>query len=183
MAKSTSSEKRPRKSKTDDLFMRADKLADEGDFKSAFRLFLAAAKAGDSSCQINLGNFYDDGKGVRRNRSAAMYKRVVLPELRLATESQRRYHNESREKDKNENHRGRHANHAKPMVVRRTPRISSKQCNHDGGNDIESNSQARRVVCSQCPDVVALRVTERKIDWLTHGTRSTLPSYCLCPST
>jgi tetratricopeptide (TPR) repeat protein len=76
MAKS--SEKRPRKSKTDDLFMRADKLADEGDLKSAFRLFLAAAKAGDSSCQINLGNFYDDGKGVRRNRSAAMfwYKRA-----------------------------------------------------------------------------------------------------------
>jgi TPR repeat protein len=73
-----SSEKRPRKSKTDDLFMRADKLADEGDLKSAFRLFLAAAKAGDSSCQINLGNFYDDGKGVRRNRSAAMfwYKRA-----------------------------------------------------------------------------------------------------------
>jgi TPR repeat protein len=57
----------------DELFIRADKQADEGNFKSAFRLFLAAAKAGDSSCQINVGNYYDAGKGVRRNRSAAMY--------------------------------------------------------------------------------------------------------------
>src|SRR5579864_5798565 len=73
MAKSANRGKRPRKSKTDELFTRADKLADEGNIKSAFRLFLAAAKAGDSSCQINLGNFYDQGTGVRRNRSAAMY--------------------------------------------------------------------------------------------------------------
>jgi TPR repeat protein len=73
MAKSTNSQKRLRKSKTDDLFIRADKQADEGNLKSAFRLFLEAAKAGDSSCQINLGNFYDAGTGVRRNRSAAMY--------------------------------------------------------------------------------------------------------------
>ena len=73
MAKSTNTGKQPRKSMTDDLFIRADKQADAGNLKSAFRLFLAAAKAGDSSCQINLGNFYDQGKGVRRNRSAAMY--------------------------------------------------------------------------------------------------------------
>jgi TPR repeat protein len=62
-----------RKSKTDDLFIRAAKQADEGNLKSAFRLYLAAAKGGDSSCQINLGNLYDEGSGVRRNRSAAMY--------------------------------------------------------------------------------------------------------------
>ena len=62
-----------RKSKTDDLFIRAAKQADEGNLKSAFRLYLAAAKAGDSSCQINLGNLYDEGSGVRRNRSAAKY--------------------------------------------------------------------------------------------------------------
>ena len=73
MAKSTNTGKHPQKSKTDDLFIRADKQADAGNLKSAFRLFLAAAKAGDSSCQINLGNFYDEGTGVRRNRSAAMY--------------------------------------------------------------------------------------------------------------
>ena len=73
MAKSTNTGKHPQKSKTDDLFIRADKQADAGKLKSAFRLFLAAAKAGNSSCQINLGNFYDEGTGVRRNRSAAMY--------------------------------------------------------------------------------------------------------------
>jgi tetratricopeptide (TPR) repeat protein len=73
MAKSTNSAKRPRKFKTNHLFVRVDKQADKGNLKSAFRLFLTAAKAGDSSCQINLGNFYDDGTGVRRNRSAAMY--------------------------------------------------------------------------------------------------------------
>jgi TPR repeat protein len=73
MPKTSNGPKRSNKSKTDELFIRADKQADEGNFKSAFRLYLAAAKAGDSSCQINLGNFYDEGSGVRRNRSAAMY--------------------------------------------------------------------------------------------------------------
>jgi TPR repeat protein len=66
-------QKKSRKSRTDDLFTRADKEADKGNVKLAFRLFLEAAKAGDASCQINLGNFYDEGKGVRRNRAAAMY--------------------------------------------------------------------------------------------------------------
>jgi TPR repeat protein len=61
------------KSKVDDLFIRANKQAEAGKFKAAFRLYLAAAKAGDTSCQINLGNLYDAGSGVRRNRSAAMY--------------------------------------------------------------------------------------------------------------
>jgi TPR repeat protein len=62
-----------RKSRTRDLFMRADRLTDEGKYRTAFRLFLAAANMGDSSCQVNVGNFYDEGKGVKRNRSAAMY--------------------------------------------------------------------------------------------------------------
>ena len=61
------------KSKTEDLFIRANKQAEAGNLKAAFRLYLAAAKAGDASCQINLGNFYDEGSGVQRNRSAAMY--------------------------------------------------------------------------------------------------------------
>jgi len=34
---------------------------------------LAAAKLGNSSAQINVGNYYDDGRGVQRNRSAALY--------------------------------------------------------------------------------------------------------------
>lgn len=73
MAKTSINAKRSRESMRDELFIRADKQADEGNFRSAFRLFLAAAKAGDVSCQINVGNYYDAGTGVRRNRSAAMY--------------------------------------------------------------------------------------------------------------
>ena len=41
--------------------------------RAAFRLMLAAAKLGNSSAQINVGNYYDDGRGVQRNRSAALY--------------------------------------------------------------------------------------------------------------
>jgi len=73
MAKSTNSGKRSRRLNTNGIFVRADKEADKGNLKSAFRLFLAGARAGDRSCQVNLGNFYDSGTGVRRNRSAAMY--------------------------------------------------------------------------------------------------------------
>lgn len=65
--------RRSPKSTTDDLFSCANKQAEAGNLKAAFRLYLAAAKAGDISCQVNLGNFYDDGSGVKRNRSAAMY--------------------------------------------------------------------------------------------------------------
>jgi TPR repeat protein len=78
MAKSRNSLEQTRKSKNDEVFIRADKLEDKGQLKSAFRLFLAGAKAGDSSCQLNVGNYYDDGKGIRRNRAAALrwYKRA-----------------------------------------------------------------------------------------------------------
>lgn len=41
--------------------------------RATFRLMLAAAKLGNSSAQINVGNYYDDGRGVQRNRSAALY--------------------------------------------------------------------------------------------------------------
>ena|SRR5438128_2020267 len=56
----------------DELFRRAAKHEDKGDFRSAFRLHLAAAKAGDTGCQVNLGNFYAASTGVR-NQSAALY--------------------------------------------------------------------------------------------------------------
>lgn len=65
--------RRSPKSNTDDLFIRANNQAEAGNPKAAFRLYLAAAKAGDTSWQINLGNLYDEGSGVQRNRSAAMY--------------------------------------------------------------------------------------------------------------
>jgi len=65
--------KQSQRSKTDTLFIRADKLEDSGNLKAAFRLFLAAAKAGDTGCQINVGNYYCDGKAIRRNLSKGLY--------------------------------------------------------------------------------------------------------------
>ena len=46
--------------------------------RSAFRLYLAGAKSGDSGCQLNVGSLYDAGTRVRRNRKAALrwYKRA-----------------------------------------------------------------------------------------------------------
>ena len=62
-----------RKSRASTLFIRADKCEERGEMGSAFRLMLAAAKLGDTGAQVNVGNYYADGKGVRRNRSAALY--------------------------------------------------------------------------------------------------------------
>ena len=72
MAKRNNS-KQSRKSKTDALFSLADKKWSSGDLQGAFRLFLAAAKAGDKAAQLNVGNCYDTGSGTRRNTSAALY--------------------------------------------------------------------------------------------------------------
>ena len=41
--------------------------------RSAFRLYLAAAKSSDSRSQLSLGNLYDAGTGVCRNRVATLY--------------------------------------------------------------------------------------------------------------
>jgi TPR repeat protein len=65
--------KHPGKSNAEELFVRATKQEERGKLRSAFRLYLAAAKAGDIGCQLNVGNFYDAGMGVRRNRLAALY--------------------------------------------------------------------------------------------------------------
>ena len=65
--------KRPSNPHVDELFTRAERQESNGKMRSAFRLFLAAAKAGEPGCQVNLGNYYDAGKGVRRNRAAALY--------------------------------------------------------------------------------------------------------------
>jgi tetratricopeptide (TPR) repeat protein len=56
-----------------ELFERANEEWDKGNLRSAFRLFLAGAKAGDDGCQVNLGNFYADGIGMRPHRKAGMY--------------------------------------------------------------------------------------------------------------
>jgi len=61
------------KSRANALFSRADRQEDRGRKRSAFRLMLAAAKLGDLGAQTNVGNYYDDGQVIRRNRSAALY--------------------------------------------------------------------------------------------------------------
>lgn len=52
-------------------FICANTAWDDGNFYRAFRLFLAGAKAGDVSCQSNLGYFYDNGIGVTKNLKEA----------------------------------------------------------------------------------------------------------------
>jgi TPR repeat protein len=55
------------------LFIRADKLWDQGKLEQAFNLFVEAAKAGDLGAEQNVGYFYDRGLGVRRNRARALH--------------------------------------------------------------------------------------------------------------
>ncbi len=57
----------------DVLFTKASEQWDRGELRSAFRLFLTAAKRGDPSAQHNLGYFYDVGVGVKPNRTEALY--------------------------------------------------------------------------------------------------------------
>jgi predicted RNase H-like HicB family nuclease len=54
-------------------FSQADKNWEEGKLQSAFRQFLALAKAGDRAAQTNVGYFYDVGIGTRSNRVLALY--------------------------------------------------------------------------------------------------------------
>ncbi len=55
------------------LFERANEYWDKRKLRSALRLFQIGAKAGDSGSQINLGNFYLDGIGLKPNRALALY--------------------------------------------------------------------------------------------------------------
>jgi TPR repeat protein len=73
MSKSQRPSKPSQKSKAEELFIRAEQQEAKGKLRSAFSLYLAGAKAGESGCQLNVGNYYDDGTGVRRNRKAALY--------------------------------------------------------------------------------------------------------------
>jgi uncharacterized protein len=59
--------------RNEELFGRASRYEDQGKVRSAIRLYLIAAKNGDAGSQLNLGNLYDAGVGVRRNRDAAIY--------------------------------------------------------------------------------------------------------------
>ena len=78
MPKTSSHRKSSSKAKADALFTKASEQWDRGKHRSAFRLFLAAAKHGDVGAFHNLGYFYDVGIGVKPNRAAALqwYKRA-----------------------------------------------------------------------------------------------------------
>jgi TPR repeat protein len=64
---------RTARSSTDTPFSKASGLLERGRIAEAFRLFLTAAKAGDSSAQLNVGYLYDTGQGVSQSRVQAMY--------------------------------------------------------------------------------------------------------------
>ncbi len=55
------------------LFLEAEQYEERGDLRNAFKCLLAAAQLGDGGSQLNLGNFYASGKGVRRNLDKAAY--------------------------------------------------------------------------------------------------------------
>jgi len=62
----------------DGLFLEAEKYEERCDYKSAFNCLLAAAQLGHHMSQINLGNFYASGTGVKKNleKAAFWYKKA-----------------------------------------------------------------------------------------------------------
>src|SRR5438552_16498497 len=86
MSKSQLSSLKPRKSAASELALHAGEQWEKGKLRSAFRLFLKAAKAGDSGAQTNVGYFYDVGIGVKPSRAAALYwyKRAYLHKNKYA---------------------------------------------------------------------------------------------------
>lgn len=55
------------------LFLAAERFEEERKFAEAARCLLKAAALGHSSSQLNLGNFYASGTGVRKNLTKAAY--------------------------------------------------------------------------------------------------------------
>ena len=52
---------------------------EKGEFKLAFEAYFRAAKLGNVEAQVNLANFYDEGKGCSKDSKIAVfwYKRAV----------------------------------------------------------------------------------------------------------
>jgi TPR repeat protein len=63
---------------TDRLFLEAERYEENGDFRNAFKRLLTAAQLGHVGSQLNLGNFYAWGRGVRKNleQAAHWYKKA-----------------------------------------------------------------------------------------------------------
>jgi TPR repeat protein len=55
------------------LFVKANAAWDRGDLSRAFELFSCAAEAGDVSCQLDLGYFFDRGLHVKKDNKKAMH--------------------------------------------------------------------------------------------------------------
>jgi TPR repeat protein len=64
---------KPRPDQLEALFIAADYFEEQGELRKAFDCLLAGAQGGDQGCQMNLGNFYGDGTGVRRDLRKAGY--------------------------------------------------------------------------------------------------------------
>lgn len=67
----------PMKSATD-IELEAHEAWERGDLKRAFSLFRRCADLGQVGCMVDLGYFYDEGVGVRKDKEKAMswYKRA-----------------------------------------------------------------------------------------------------------
>jgi uncharacterized protein len=51
----------------EELFRDAELKEERGDFRGAFRSYLVSASLGDVGSQVNVGNYYSAGRGVRKN--------------------------------------------------------------------------------------------------------------------
>jgi TPR repeat protein len=71
--KSRTHKTKPTKIQIDALFTAADYLEESGELRAAFQCLLAAAEAGDEGSQLNLGNYYSDGTGVRKDLKKAAH--------------------------------------------------------------------------------------------------------------
>jgi uncharacterized protein len=58
--------------RANELYRRGDEAWRKGDLRPAFRLVLAAARAGMESAFSTVGNFYDNGIGVKTDPDAAL---------------------------------------------------------------------------------------------------------------
>ena len=56
-----------------DYFNEANAVWDAGDLERALLLFRDGAICGDSSCQVNLGYFYDEGLAVDADKDVALH--------------------------------------------------------------------------------------------------------------
>src|SRR5271170_2357417 len=62
--------KRPEPEK---MFVEAWRYEEKADFKKAFQCLYSAAQLGHPMSQVNLGNYYAEGRGVKKNSQKAAY--------------------------------------------------------------------------------------------------------------